>query len=97
MEGARAGVIMVDKGNLKEGEVTERAIAFATAPARMAGRSRPRTPPPCPCCGQPGGFCETHRARLEQIRADLRVANRRAGGRQTIQGTRGTYEHQEDE
>lgn len=53
---------------------------------------------PCPCrCGT-RGFCEPHRALLAQIKEDLKGANRKAGRKMTIAGTRGiAHEYEEDD
>jgi hypothetical protein len=46
-------------------------FSFGAAREPIPGRRSTHKPRPCPCCGQPGGFCEEHKARLAQIRADL--------------------------
>lgn len=44
----------------------------------VAPRSRQHRPRPCPCgCGTADGFCDTHRAELHRIRAELFGGDRR--------------------
>lgn len=66
---------------------------------RVTARSRPARKFACPCgCRTFPGFCPSHAAFLERVRDELKGANRRAGRRQTIPGTRGiAHEHEEDE
>lgn len=51
-------------------ETRPTAVTTAALPA-VVQRSRGRKAPPCPHCGQPGGLCDEHRQRLQQIRDDM--------------------------